>query len=363
VNHYRCVVVLFIAGVLSGGPLADLCKAEDHLSGAVTLVSPESMTSTESAVMTVRGRVAEEGWPVVVVRPIGNGVHPWFVQPKITLAADGRFEGIAHLGAADSETGAFEVCVLLTESKEAADDEYPVGRRLTCLADCPRSETIVLLRGVTEQWVRKHRLKFSGANWIVKSGVYGPGPNRWSEDNVRVDEAGVLHLSASRRENMWACAEVYIDEPLGYGEYRWTIAGRFIEYDPNVVVGLFLYEDQRKEIDFELSKWGDSNRSNAQFVIQPVSASRMHRFDTGRLTRITVSVKWHDGFIQCRCWDAERHDGALLAEWEYSGSDVPKEGELRPHINMWLVNGTPQSEADEFEVSVESFEYYANLRR
>ncbi|MCA9063850.1 MAG: hypothetical protein KDA96_12345 [Planctomycetaceae bacterium] len=279
----------------------------------------------------------------------------------MALTFDGAFEGIIHLGAADSEPGAFEVCVLLASSKEAADRDFPAGHRLTYLPDLPHSDAIIVLRGVTDEWVHRHRITFSGADWVVKSGVHGPGPNLWSEENVRVDEAGVLHLSVVRREDKWECAEVYIDKPLGYGEYRWNISGQFSEFDPNVVVGLFLYEDQSREFDFELSKWGDVSRPNSQFVVQPASASRMHRFDMEGRSRISVSLDWHEGYVWCRCWDAESLDEDPFAEWMYTGNDVPKEGNLRPHINLWLLKGVPQSGTGDFHLSVESFAHSDKL--
>lgn len=56
---------------------------------------------------------------------------------------------------------------------------------------------------------------------------------------------------------------------LGYGSYAFVIKNGFQYIDKNVVLGLFTYLDVHHEIDFELSKWGDSNAYNAQYVVQP----------------------------------------------------------------------------------------------
>lgn len=62
--------------------------------------------------------------------------------------------------------------------------------------------------------------------------------------------------------------------------YNWTIISGASSLDPNVVLGLFLYDDKTppayKEIDIEFARWGATpaqDGSNAQWVIQPYNNS------------------------------------------------------------------------------------------
>jgi hypothetical protein len=70
-----------------------------------------------------------------------------------------------------------------------------------------------------------HTITFAGREWVVKDSAddrFGPGPNYWSADNVRIDEDG-LHLSINRKNRSWYCAEIYTEIPLGFGDYTFTL--------------------------------------------------------------------------------------------------------------------------------------------
>jgi len=76
------------------------------------------------------------------------------------------------------------------------------------------------------------------------------------------------------KREVWTSAEVILDEALGYGTYRFTLASPVDQLDPNAVLGLFTWYDDpaqaNREIDIEFSRWGDPNRTtNANYVVQP----------------------------------------------------------------------------------------------
>ncbi|MDH3226391.1 MAG: hypothetical protein OEM67_04790, partial [Thermoleophilia bacterium] len=56
----------------------------------------------------------------------------------------------------------------------------------------------------------RSRVEFAGYVWDVKSsnGLVGPGPNVFSDRNVRVDRRGDLHLQIRERRGQWTSAEV-----------------------------------------------------------------------------------------------------------------------------------------------------------
>ncbi len=114
--------------------------------------------------------------------------------------------------------------------------------------------------GTVAQKQEARQVNFSGQTWRVKNGRrFGPGPNAWanSPKNVWLDDQGQLHLAIVPSGDRWDCAEVVATRSLGYGEYRWVIAGNLSKFDPRVVLGLFLYENDQREIDFELSRWAE----------------------------------------------------------------------------------------------------------
>src|ERR1700681_3474110 len=120
-------------------------------------------------------------------------------------------------------------------------------------------------------------IAFSGRSWVVTTGrIDDPSaPNRFSADerSVWVDTRGRLHLRLRRDGRAWYSAEVTCAKPLGYGIYQFAIDTDVGALDPNVVVGFFTWSDAdafaNREIDLELSRWGDPAAANAQFAVQP----------------------------------------------------------------------------------------------
>src|SRR5258708_3441244 len=107
------------------------------------------------------------------------------------------------------------------------------------------------------------RLRFSGYDWTVKSsdGRVGPGPNYFSDsnDNVLVDAQGRLHLLITQPNGRWYCAEVISIRSFGYGTYRFYLDTNLDNLDPQIVLGMFTWNDapayNHREIDIEVSRW------------------------------------------------------------------------------------------------------------
>ena len=95
-------------------------------------------------------------------------------------------------------------------------------------------------------------IRFSGYDWLVKTStvLVGPGPNYFSDDeeNVWIDDQGRLHLRLTRDSTgHWRASEVVLQTSLGYGQYRFAVEGTPQELDPNVVLGLFTWQDDPSE--------------------------------------------------------------------------------------------------------------------
>ena len=209
--------------------------------------------------------------------------------------------------------------------------------------------------------VKEARLiKWADRSWEIKVGqALGPGPNNWSgeKDCIRVDDQGHLHMAISPQGNAWNCSELIAPKSLGYGEYRWIFSADFASLSPRSVLGLFLYEDDEHEIDFELSQWGKSDAPNAQFVLQPSSKNSIHRFSSGKADLLSCSMLWGKSKVRFRCWIGDDMSKKPLAEWTYSGEKVPKPGKERVHLNFWLVKGKAAPDGTRQEVIIKSFDF------
>lgn len=200
---------------------------------------------------------------------------------------------------------------------------------------------------------------FDGFTWTVKtsSRKIGPGPNLFSPDLAWVDASGALHLRIAKVGGRWNVSEVINQATLGYGTYSWTVRADLDALDPQVVLGLFTWNDDpaynHRELDVEFARWGNrADPTNGQYVVQP--------FDrTGNLLRITqprgVATTTH-GFT----WRPDRVDffsSAAPTSWTYAGPDVPRPGGENARMNLWLFRGTAPSNGQPAEVVITDFTF------
>ncbi|MBC22623.1 MAG: hypothetical protein CMJ32_01735 [Phycisphaerae bacterium] len=221
-------------------------------------------------------------------------------------------------------------------------------------------------------------LEFAGYTWRVKgNGWYGPGPNNFSDSpaNVYVDEQGRLHIGIRRVGNAWFCSEITLEDPLGYGDYIFKTAGELEKIDPNIVLGLFIWEYQpcydgiyysnvANEFDIEFSRWTDPNGDTSQFVAQPWSTQgNIFKFtmNLGRSDYLTShAFRWKPHVVECRSWyghDDQESPSNTIQTWDYLGPDNPYPGEPRVHINAWLINTLPPTDNKDFEVIISDFKF------
>ena len=212
------------------------------------------------------------------------------------------------------------------------------------------------------EWARR-RLTFSGYEWLVKGSDtrVGPGPNFYAEgeENVWVDAEGRLHLRIDQQDGLWRCAEVVAVRSLGYGKYTFHLGGGAERISDNAVLGLFTWDNDpahhNREIDVELSRWGDAENDNCQFVVQPYETpENIVRFEAAlNGAPSSHSFDWRPDRIAfqsvCR--------GQVIRAWTYTGPDIPPCGEEQARINLWLFRGDPPSDGEEMEVVVTAFAF------
>ena len=137
-----------------------------------------------------------------------------------------------------------------------------------------------------------------------------------------------------------------LNRSLGYGVYTRQLAAPPTGYDSNIVLGLFTYESDSREVDIEFSRWGGAfPNATADFAVQPRA---VRRFEAGGGAPFTASYAWGAGGINFTC-------GA--AAWQYTGPDTPPPGGERVHMNLWLVRGLAPVTGEGAEVVVTGFTF------
>lgn len=250
--------------------------------------------------------------------------------------------------------GAVTAVVLVARVHRAGSTaDPPVATKL----DSPQAATSV------KSGVRT--LTFSGHEWWIKSsrGPVGPGPNVFSEDNVELDDAGRLHLRIVRRNGRWTCAEVVSRRSFGYGTYRFHVQSTE-DLDPRIVLGLFTWDTEaaahhHREIDIEISRWGDPTNQNGQCVVQPYTRpGNIVRFEMPA-GRAIHEFSWAPQRVSCASRlvrSGSTEDGALVHRHTFTAGIPPAGGE-NARINLWLLSGQPPLSETEREVVVERFEF------
>lgn len=205
-------------------------------------------------------------------------------------------------------------------------------------------------------------IRFSGYDWTVKSSAraVGPGPNLFSGSQraVFVDAEGRLHLRIFKSPRGWECSEVGLTKQLGYGTYSFTVETPPEQIDDRAVLGLFTYGDdpeyEHREIDVEISRWGDPSLPNAQFVVQPYQLeSNIKRFEVPKKLRsVRYEFTWRPGSVAFRAIGAK-----FRQEWTFTGKNVPVPKDEVARINFWLLEGKPPAVPKAYEAVISKFSF------
>lgn len=316
---------------------------------------------------TVDGVNAKDCRVVVFARTNTWYVQPHAASPYTTIGNDGKWETDTHLGD--------EYAALLVKSSQkppATTDTLPeVGGDVLAIAKVPAKvqsaqNSVPSANASAEVRI----LQFSGYEWKVKSSNdrVGPGPNYFSDskNNVKVDAQGRLHLQITHHDGHWYCAEVISTRSFGYGTYRFYVDTTFDSMDPRVILGLFTWSDapeySHREIDVELSKWGDKDNKNGQFVVQPyTNPMNIVRFQIPPgLNGSTHSFAWKPDSTFCQSLKGinGKPPGttSVIAEHTFT-QGIPKAGGENARINLWLMAGQSPANGKETEIIASKFEF------
>jgi hypothetical protein len=242
-------------------------------------------------------------------------------------------------------------------------------------------------------------LAFSGRLWdikIYKDQKWGPGNNYFTNhpNDIWIDDDGHLHLTVTERVGQWRCTEVICQDTMGYGTYIWTIQGDPVDIDPNIIIGLFTWDDStfqtdaNSEVDIEFSKWGDLEQDTTlQYGVQPINfgpyfPERDYKPKVEPSTWDGVSTHaftWTKDSITWASWQGDQYgNGEPLARWKFDKNNPPRRKNengissdpviipapgknTNARMNMWLVKGADVGPAFPIpyrhEIIIQKFEY------
>jgi hypothetical protein len=204
-------------------------------------------------------------------------------------------------------------------------------------------------------------LQFSGYEWQIRQTAsdHGGTKNAYDPANAWTDPKGFLHLRIAGQRNHWTSAEVNLSRSLGYGTYRFTV--RDVSHlEPAVVFSMLTWDENSppREMDIEISRWGEFTSKNAQYAVQPYYVpANTFRFLVPA-GPVTYTLRWEPGravFRTDKGYTANEKYKAVAEHVFTSGVTLPGSEEI--HMNLYVFDNKRNPLQHETEVIVEKFEY------
>jgi len=217
--------------------------------------------------------------------------------------------------------------------------------------------------------VSANEITWSGRQWVLRDDTGGPGPNTFAASNVQVDADGVLHLHITQAPGGWTCAELYTTSALGYGTYEFVLGSRVDQLDPNVVLGLFNYPeanagpDGTNEIDIEYSRWAAAENPIGNYTVWPAKLgvdNAHHEFDMPAAVPTIQRFGWEAGNVTFHTQQLNaKNKWENIATWTTPRGFARSVGHvpMPVHLNLWLFDGKPPTDAKDVEILVRQFKY------
>ena len=305
----------------------------------------------------IEGRVqgGRPGQRIVLYAKSGQWwVQPFSHEPYTTIKPDSTWSSSTHIGT--------EYAALLVESSyvpPAKSDSLPMPGKGVVATGTVRG------REVSTPPPRPDpiQLHFSGYDWESRAVSISSGgtANTCEPGNVWTDTNGWLHLRVAPAETEWSCAEVTLRRSLGYGSYRFVVQD-VSHFEPALVMTICTWDESdadpnHRDIDIEISRWGDPLSKNAQYVVHPYYVpANVVRFNVpaGRMTHL---IRWRPGRVSFQTVRGSVINASSIIEENEFTSGVPVPGGELLRLNLY-VYGKPRIPMERgAEVVVEKFEY------
>ena len=307
---------------------------------------PQADSSGSAHNDIIEGRVtgASPGQKIVLYAKTGKWwVQPLIDQPITNLRPNFSWTNATHLGT--------HYAALLVKDG---------SRPESVLDSLPATDDSILAVAVAPGAARPPSpvIDFRDYQWRLRDAPSSRGgQNVYSPSNIRVDEEGAMHLRISKTEKDWSCAEASMMRDLGYGTYEFVVRG-LDTLEPAAVFDLFTYDYasgalHNREMNIEISRWGDPANKNAQYILQPFYvAANVHRFNAPAGT-LTFSLRWE----QDRATFRTLRGSAVVSEHIFTAG-VPPPGIESMRVALFIYRGAAVKLQHPMEVVIEQFTYF-----
>jgi hypothetical protein len=318
-----------------------------------TRVPPAEMSRTDKLDI-IQGRVAgpRPGQQIVLYARTGA----WWIQPVsnypfTALNADSTWINSTHLGT--------EYAALLVEPA------YRPEPMMNVLPD-PGGDVAAIgtTEGATSGPTVNTPILFSGYEWRTRTAPSHRGGtmNMYDPANVWTDEGGAMHLKMTKDSGQLTCAEVTLTRSFGNGTYSFVVRDTS-QLEPAVAFDIFTYDyaggDQNnREMNIQISRWGDPASKNAQYEIQPFYIpANVARFSVPPGV-VTHSFRWEPGRVSFRTFrgDLTERASEIIGEHVFT-SGVPSPGAESVRMAIYVFGSQDNLKRNEAEVIVDKFEY------
>jgi hypothetical protein len=325
--------------------LCHACRRGNAPSIAFTRI-PQADAAGSARNDIIEGRVtgASSGQKIVLYAKTGKWwVQPLVDQPITGLRPDFSWSNATHLGT--------DYAALLVK------DGY---RPQSALDALPQTDGNVLAVAVVSGAARPPSpvIDFSGYQWRLRDAPSSRGgQNFYSPSNISVDEKGAMHLRITKAGTDWSCAEASMTRNLGYGTYEFVVCG-LDALEPAAVFGMFTYDYasgalHNREMNIEISRWGDPTKKNAQYVLQPYYvAANVHRFNAPAGT-LTFSLHWEQDRATFRTLR-----GSTNVSGHVFRANVPSPGIESVRVVLYAYREAVEKLQHPMEVVIERFTYF-----
>jgi hypothetical protein len=350
--------LIIFSGILGLNFAGEGCHSQTSSAGPsieFTHIPPAAQGGRER-LDTISGRVrnARPKQQIVIYAHSGQ----WWVQPEperpfIPIAADSTWTTETHLG--------FEYAAMLV------DPGYHPPPLLDIAPIAGNPVTVVqIVKGTgTPQLAPTGSLQFSGYDWSVRTTISDKGGanNLYDPANAWTDASGALHMQIKQKSGAWSCAEIFLNQSLGYGTYSVTVRDAS-HLEPAAAFSMFTFDEWAsvehfREMDVEVGGRRDAaNQSNARYVVQPLYiAGNLFPFaaPSGTLTHV---LRWESGHATFKTFRG-RSSGAgaqLVSEHEFT-SGIPTPGKAILRLIFYVVASDKNPMRKPSEVVIEKFEY------
>jgi hypothetical protein len=299
----------------------------------------------------IEGRVsgAQPGEKIVLFARSGTWwVQPVAAQPFTAIPPSAKWRNSTHPGSAYA-------AILV-------DAAYRPPNTLNALPEPGGAvHAVALADGSLLAQPNHATLRFSGYEWDVRQSAGTPGGsrNRYDAGNAWVDDHGLLHLRIAKNAAGWTSAEIDLTRSLGYGSYRLVV--RDISHlEPAAVLAISSWDDfgPNREMDVEISRWGESGGKNAQFVVQPYYVpANVVRF-LAPAGPLAYSFAWEPGRVSFQTVRGSAAGGKprVVAAHVFT-SGIPSPGSESFRVNLYVFDNQRNPLQRGVEVIIEKFEY------